>query len=568
VSEDLEKIKEKIGVYQLDKETREKLFKEFQKSGGRVLSERELMRQKLKQKLNSEEVPPRVRRNVTAVKQQKVKQSATIKPTQLSQKQFKGDFVQKAKEESVNITFLDRVKVYLDAYFSNLIKLFSGNLKTKFIEETVKTLKEALVDLRLVSYIMTSKDTNITNAVKRTLSQIHPFAFEVLYRLSEIYREDVFNKLERLYKIEIQIKEGINPREVKEELSYIFKKLLMLYPFRETAKVFVQAALKSISQYLQKSEVTNVSSLFIRSWNFVFGYYFDRIYRVISLIIGKELPLTSGYMIKFLGVTEEDYIGYLTEKKGIAEIVEEKKEEKKEAQEQAKERKEDILEESLELINSIRIREIQKIIRNQEFEVEENDKVFILEAIIEFFERHIFPVLFSRAKYSVVFDGARTLDIKKSFEDVYVNVVSLREKMNDYYKVVLDCKTIESDPMVPVARKASLLNNRNIERSRLSYEIRKSAVEIFGRMKNLLEIVLSDYKTEQKILINPQEEIEFKKVPLKDIEEEKNIFEGEKVIDSLVKIHKFLNGLIFLLTDGDLGGANTKLEKPVYLKEF
>lgn len=564
----MEKIKEKIGVYQLDKGTREKLFKEFQKSGGRVLSERELMRQKLKQKLNSEEVPPRVRRNVTAVKQQKVKQSATIKPTQLSQKQFKGDFVQKAKEESVNITFLDRVKVYLDAYFSNLIKLFSGNLKTKFIEETAKTLKEALVDLRLVSYIMTSKDTNITNAVKRTLNQIHPFAFEVLYRLSEIYREDVFNKLERLYKIEIQTKEGINPREVKEELSYIFKKLLMLYPFRETAKVFVQAAVKSISQYLQKSEVTNVSSLFIRSWNFVFGYYFDRIYRVVSLIIGKELPLTSGYLMKFLGVTEEDYIGYLTEKKGIAEIVEEKKEEKKEAQEQAKERKEDILEESLELINSIRIREIQKIIRNQEFEVEENDKVFILEAIIEFFERHIFPVLFSRAKYSVVFDGARTLDIKKSFEDVYVNVVSLREKMNDYYKVVLDCKTIESDPMVPVARKASLLNNRNIERSRLSYEIRKSAVEIFGRMKNLLEIVLSDYKTEQKILINPQEEIEFKKVPLKDIEEEKNIFEGEKVIDALVKIHKFLNGLIFLLTDGDLGGANTKLEKPVYLKEF
>jgi hypothetical protein len=568
VSEDLEKIKEKIGVYQLDKETREKLFKEFQKSGGRVLSERELMRQKLKQKLNSEEVLPRVRRNVTTVKQQKVEQSATIKPTQLSQKQFKGDFVQKAREESVNITFLDRVKVYLDAYFSNLIKLFSGNLKTKFIEETAKTLKEALVDLRLVSYIMTSKDTNITNAVKRTLNQIHPFAFEVLYRLSEIYREDVFNKLERLYKIEIQTKEGINPREVKEELSYIFKKLLMLYPFRETAKVFVQAAVKSISQYLQKSEVTNVSSLFIRSWNFVFGYYFDRIYRVISLIIGKELPLTSGYLMKFLGVTEEDYIGYLTEKKGIAEIVEEKKEEKKEAQEQAKERKEDILEESLELINSIRIRGIQKIIRNQEFEVEENDKVFILEAIIEFFERHIFPVLFSRAKYSVVFDGSRTLDIKKSFEDVYVNVVSLREKMNDYYKVVLDCKTIESDPMVPVARKASLLNNRNIERSKLSYEIRKSAVEIFGRMKNLLEIVLSDYKTEQKILINPQEEIEFKKVPLKDIEEEKNIFEGEKVIDALVKIHKFLNGLIFLLTDGDLGGANTKLEKPVYLKEF
>ena len=568
MSEDLEKIKEKIGVYQLDKETREKLFKEFQKSGGRVLSERELMRQKLKQKLNSEEVPPRVRRNVTTIKQQKVEQSATIKPTQLSQKQFKGDFVQKAKEESVNITFLDRVKVYLDAYFSNLIKLFSGNLKTKFIEETAKTLKEALVDLRLVSYIMTSKDTNITNAVKRTLNQIHPFAFEVLYRLSEIYREDVFNKLERLYKIEIQTKEGINPREVKEELSYIFKKLLMLYPFRETAKVFVQAAVKSISQYLQKSEVTNVSSLFIRSWNFVFGYYFDRIYRVISLIIGKELPLTSGYLMKFLGVTEEDYIGYLTEKKGIAEIVEEKKEDKKEAQEQARERKEDILEESLELINSIRIREIQKIIRNQEFGVEENDKVFILEAIIEFFERHIFPVLFSRAKYSVVFDGARTLDIKKSFEDVYVNVVSLREKMNDYYKVVLDCKTIESDPMVPVARKASLLNNRNIERSRLSYEIRKSAVEIFGRMKNLLEIVLSDYKTEQKILINPQEEIEFKKVPLKDIEEEKNIFEGEKVIDALVKIHKFLNGLIFLLTDGDLGGANTKLEKPLYLKEF
>ncbi len=567
MSEDLEKIKEKIGIYQLDKETREKLFKEFQRSGGRVLSERELMKQKLRQRADSQGVLSQEKKTSATVKKRKVEHPATKKPIQLAQGQLKREFVQRPKEENVSITFLDRVKVYLNAYFSNLIKLFSGDLKMKFIEDTAKILKDALIDLRLVSYIMTSKDPNITNTVKRALNPIHPFAFEVLYRLLEIYREDIFGKLERLYKIEVQTREGVEPEELKEELSYIFKKLLMLYPFKESAKLFVQAAIKSISQHLQKGEVNNLSSLFLRSWNFVFGYYFERIYKVISLIIGKELPLTSGYLMKFLGVTEEDYIGYLTEKKGIAEVVQEK-EEKRESQEQVKKKEEDFLDESLEFINSIGIREMQKNVRRHEFEVEENDKVFILEAIIEFFERHIFPVLFSRAKYSVIFDGARTLDVKKSFEDVYVNVVSLREKINDYYKVVLDCKTIESDPMVPLSRKASLLNNRNIERSRLSYEIRKNAVEIFGRMKNLLEIILSDYKTEQKILINPQTEIEFKKVPLKDIEEEKNIFEGEKVIDALVKIHKFFSGLIFLLTDGDLGGVNTKLEKPMYLKEF
>jgi hypothetical protein len=122
--------------------------------------------------------------------------------------------------------------------------------------------------------------------------------------------------------------------------------------------------------------------------------------------------------------------------------------------------------------------------------------------------------------------------------------------------------------MVPFERKSNLLNSRNLEKSKLSYEIRKGVTEILGRMKNLLEIVLSDYKTEKKILSNPDEVIEFKKVPLKDIEEEKNIFEGEKTIDALIKIHKFLNGVIFLFTDGDLGGSNTKLEKTIYLKNI
>jgi hypothetical protein len=565
VSEDLDKIKEKIGLYKLDNDTREKLFKEFQKSGGKVLDERELMRQRLKQKLSTPQPP--IQQRKTPEPEKKLSTPKKEPKTQLPRSHSESNISYKPKNE-INISPIDRIKVYMNAYFSNIIKLLSGSLKTKFIEETSKTLKDAFLDLRLISFLLTSKDKTITNIVKKNLNPLHSFAFEIIYRLSELYKDDVFSRLERFYKIELQTREGIKPNEIKNELIYIFKKLIMLYPFRNELKVIVYTAIRSISSYLQKDEPQKIHTLFSKSWSFIFEYYFDKIYKVISLIIGKELPLTSEYLLKFLGVSEEDYIGFLTEKKGISQIEEEIKKENRETSATEKEKKEDILDESMNLINSIKIREIQKSIKNKDFEVDENDKVFILEAIMEFFERHIFPVLFSRAKYVVTFDGAKKLDIKNSFEDSYVNLTSIKDKINEYYKIVSDCKTIEADPMVPFERKSNLLNSRNLEKSKLSYEIRKGVTEILGRMKNLLEIVLSDYKTEKKILSNPDEVIEFKKVPLKDIEEEKNIFEGEKTIDALIKIHKFLNGVIFLFTDGDLGGSNTKLEKTIYLKNI
>ncbi|MGC8964795.1 MAG: hypothetical protein ACP5KI_05485, partial [Brevinematia bacterium] len=171
-------------------------------------------------------------------------------------------------------------------------------------------------------------------------------------------------------------------------------------------------------------------------------------------------------------------------------------------------------------------------------------------------------------KYSNLRSADSSIDLKKSFDDIYTNVRKIRDKILEYYKLVQDYKTIDSDVMIPITRKSSLLNSRSMEMVRVSYQVRKEAIDVFGRIKNLLELIIADYNSGGDVLMNPSEVIEFKNVPLKNVEVEKNYFEGKTVIDAINEIFKFISGLIFLLTDADLGGSNVKLEKPIYLKNI
>lgn len=164
----------------------------------------------------------------------------------------------------------------------------------------------------------------------------------------------------------------------------------------------------------------------------------------------------------------------------------------------------------------------------------------------------MYPVLVSKAKYNPVFDAVKTLDVKKEFDDIYSGIVSIRDRINEYYKVVEDYKNVEFDIMISITKKSSLLNTRSIERTRLSYQIRKDVSELFKKIKNDLDLVLKDHKSGGAILTNPDDIIEFKIDKIKDIEVERNFFEGKKVIDALTDIDKIINSIIFLLTDGDL----------------
>lgn len=555
----LDDTRKKIGIDSLSKEDREKLFKEFVKSGGKVLSERELMRQKIKEQLAKQKSIKTPTGSPQPKSQIQTKSQTQPKLQQVSQKK------KEEKKDILNITLLDRIKVFLNAYFQNTIKL-SGYLKTKFFEKTIKEVPTAFNDLRIIAYLLTQKDPKLTTNVKKSLNAISPIGYEIVYRFNELPNQEIFEKIERIYKLFLQTRETSKPEHIKEIIKYIFKKLYLIYPYKDQTKVIVSTALRSVSQYIPKNDFQKMEKLFYKIWEFLFEEYFQQIKSVIDLLIGKEISLSSEHLIKFLEINETDYIGYLTEKMQISKIEEEKPKEEKQQKEQPKEIPITPAEEGIRIINSINLRKIQESIRKKDTYLEYNDKIFITEAIIEFYEKHIYPVLVLKTKYSIIFDPVKTIDIKKTFDDIYTNIRNLRDRINEYYKVVSDIKTIESDVMIPINQKSGLLNSRNAEKTKMSYQIRKEITEVFGRIKNNIEIVISDYRSGGNILLNPQEYIEFKVDKIKDIETEKNFFEGEKVIDALEKIHKIIEGIIFLFTDGDLGGSNTKIEKSIYLQ--
>lgn len=558
---ELDRTKDNIGIDRLDKESREKLFKEFQRAGGKVLTERELLRQKVKEQLMKQKEKNSPVKQIPTQKiqpnsQQKQKTSTIKRTNQLTTKKPSDD---------LKPSWIDKIKVFTNAYLNSTIKI-NGYLKHKFFNDTLVEVPRSFTDLRIVSYLLTEKDEKLSNVVKKSLNAINPVGYEIIYRLNSFPNNEIFHKAESISKEYSQTRLTVKPQEIKDIIKYIFKKLYILYPYKDQAKVLVSTALRSIQQYLPKGDLQRVEKLFYKSWDFLFSDYFKKLKVVVDFIVGKELSLTSEHLIRFLEISEDDHIGYLTEKVGISKVEEDKpKPEDKTPPQQVKDEKQVYLEEGVEIINSIDIKKIQESIRRKNVFVENNDKVFITEAIIEFFDTHVYPVLVSKAKYNPVFDAVKTLDVKKEFDDIYSGIVSIRDRINEYYKVVEDYKNVESDIMIPITKKSSLLNTRSIERTRLSYQIRKDVSELFKKIKNDLDLVLKDHKSGGAILTNPDDIIEFKIDKIKDIEVERNFFEGKKVIDALTDIDKIINSIIFLLTDGDLGGSNVRLDKPIYL---
>ncbi|MCX8028598.1 MAG: hypothetical protein N2712_01200 [Brevinematales bacterium] len=552
---DLDKTRSNIGADNLDRETREKLFKEFVKSGGKVLTEREILRQKAKEQIRKEKEGKREEVLQQYSKQQKIQ---ILQKTTISQNRTT------SHKQLPKPSFIDRIKVFLNAYLQSTIKL-NGYIKRKFFETLVKEIPTSFFDLRIISYLLTQKDEKLTLAVKKSLNALNPIGFELIYRLSEFPNNEIFEKIERIYKLYAQTKETTKPEELKDFIRYVFKKLYLMYPYKDQVKVLISTGLRAIHNYIPKNDFQKTEKLFYRNWEFLYVDFFPKIKCIVELMLGREQTFNSEELLKFIDIKEEETIGYLTEKVGISKIEEKPPDDKKQEIQPQKDKASPI-DEGIEFINSINIKKIQDKLKRKNIYVEYNDKISITEALIEFYETNIYPILVLKAKYNVIFDVVKTIDIKKELDDSYINITSIKSRINEYYKIIEDYKNIESDIMIPITRKSGLLNTRSIEKAKLSYEIRKDISEFFIRIENILNTVIKDYENNKTILSNPDEIIEFKVDKIKDIEVEKNVFDGEKVIDALYRIHRIISGIIFLLKDGDLGGSNVKLEKPVYLR--
>ncbi len=567
MSEDLDKIKERLKIDKLDLETRKKLMDQFIKSGGKILSHKELYREAIKKKFSpSSQTDKKAlldKNKLTSQTSTKFYPKEKVYQTQPTKQELTKSY-SKSEPELLKPSLLDRLFSHMEAFFRNVVKLFTNDITRTFARDTFIELKRNLENLKLISYLITSKSPEISNIMKAKLESVNEYAYEIIYRLNELYNEEYIAKFDKLREIFENTKQ-LPLKSIEKELKFFFKKLLIIFGYRSVLKKAVNTSFRDLANYLPKKDLDMIYKNFLSSESFIFDNYFEKLKHAIFALFGKVVSLDNIYFLKYLEISDEDRIGYLTQFKQISKIVEEKKEEaKKEPEQKSRDSSEDILAESLELLKNIRISSLSPKVDPDSI-LDPNDKALLSGCLIEFIDSQIFPILTMKAKYNVIFEAGKSFDPKKSFDDIYVYLNEIRNKLLDYKKNEEETKKIESEVM-NISQKSSLLNARSIEKSRISNEIRKELNSLLGRMKVILDTVLSDYKTERKILSNPDEEIEFNIGNIKKLDiVEKNIFEGRKVIDALQDIYKYILAFSFLLTEGELGGYTLKAEKLYYL---
>jgi hypothetical protein len=189
------------------------------------------------------------------------------------------------------------------------------------------------------------------------------------------------------------------------------------------------------------------------------------------------------------------------------------------------------------------------------------DKVFLTYTLIDFFDKEFSYIFTSnKVEFNIVFLEGNRADMKKDLSATYYKLSGIYERTNEYLKIIREIRKLESDAYLSIQERSARSNQYSLQRSQISRTLRREAKEFFDEFSKKYLVIISDFRTEKKIVQNAAVVLEFDKKLSGE-----RFADGKQVIEAIEDAYYYSSSLNFLLSDGDLGGYSLMCEKPAYL---
>lgn len=560
--ERIEDIRQRLKMKELSESEKKALFQRFVEAGGEVVD------------LDAEE-----RRHIQKIGKA-VDWEQRLQKIAMEEKEKRNRRLVSGVEEPNPVSqWIEVTASRITCAILGIIRWNGRQLRESFVNFMVYDFQNVLLQIRMILASLLYQDKAITAEIQQSMlsDSSFPFGYELIYRLDKLYDEEYF----RFFAEHKQDPDSLD--QMLEILKVLYRTLFVIQNYQVSLKLALEKALRKEGEIRRLNErITdqNRKGLYA-AVDFIYERVMKRLYPLIEYAYKQERKKRRISFRDFLGMRPEDVLGYYTDqwKEEIRKAVQQSSQDKKKPQNSSgmvfsdsEEGVDHILHGLNEYVRKgvdfigERIHWKERLLeyesnRNPRAVYTVNDKVFLVETLMEFYDSE-FSFLFTSSKiqYNYLLIDGKRVDVKKELLDLYYKMVSLRDRFNEYIRILKDIRGVEKEAYLSVAEKSGRLNQFAIQRSQLSRQIRKDLRDIFEQFSNKWLFVLSRSETEMPVIQNMSDTLSFDKK-----------LEGERwahghTIHEAVEIAYGLSDTIHFLLMGELGGTSLLIEKSLYLK--
>ncbi|MCX7883286.1 MAG: hypothetical protein N2314_08705 [Brevinematales bacterium] len=560
--ERIESIRERLKMKDLSEGEKKALFQRFVEAGGEVID------------LDAEE-----RRALKKAVRTVEREQARIQRDGKEAEKKRSDVMKKAEEQNPVSQWIELTASRITCALLGMVRWNGRQLKENFVNFLLYDFQNTLLQIRMILASLLYQDKAITAEVRQMMlaDPSFPFGYELIYRLDNLYQEEYFHFL---------AEHKLSPDsffETLDVLKAMYRSLFVIQNYQTSLKLALEKALRKEGEIRRlNSRITdqNIKSLSL-AVDFVYERVINRFYPLMEYAYRLERQKKRMSFRDFLEMKPEDVLGYYTDQW--------REEMKKAVQEEAKKAQSSQASEASlfplteEVANHVlqglseyvqkgvafideRIHWKEKLMeyesnRSPRSVYTVNDKIFLVETLVELYESE-FSFLFTsnKVQYNYLLIDGKRVDIKKELLDLYYRMMPLRDRFNEYLRILKEIRAVEKEAFLSVAEKSSRLNQFAIQRSQISRQIRRDLREMFEQYSNKWLFVLSRAESEMPVIQNMQDTLSF------DRKLEGDRWAHGRTIREAVEMAYSLADTIHFLLMGELGGTSLLIEKSLYLK--
>lgn len=553
----VDKTKENVGISRLDEKEKKQLFNKFVKSGGEVITPRrrkgvtDFDREKqkdyqkkieeYKRKTKKYPYPSDSRPARTASPGQAAVRTAAAQPPR------PGWFS----------ALIERWYIRFKLFFGGITDFSASVLKPSFLERMDTEYKSALMEMQMIFMDLFRQNPQAGRALVTQLDRQKPLYTELAEMTADLFDSTVMNQIAEHHARYPELAQNIG--DVREPLMGLFKKLYVLEPYQNT---ILYAFEKSID-YRTGADKTcagttpaNLKRKIYQDLFTIFHKLHTKLYWLFCRYQGMIVLPDDPAMGKILGVTPEERPG--RRKAGAlggpgAPLPE------KTLKAEEKEKEEALppeVRKGLELMFLLDLKSLRESFdRAGSFRhMKESDKALVASLLFhEFDQEYSFILTTNKIKFNTLYALPEKVDYKARLSDVYNELGPCMDSLRGYadhlimYEKARMEKPLNNAQYIEYSKRLTSLEK---ERDNISRDTRMKIGALMDKAYGELKKLVTDMDGPQRIILNPQDPIEFELA----IEGDKKL-NGRKVYEGVEQACAYAAGLAYRLSyGGDLSG--------------
>ena len=552
MSEDLDRIRQKIGIDKLETQQRKKLFHDFVEHGGQIIEEKKTARG----------IIPRS----TVQKDRKTEEKGRFPtPQKVTQKQPPSSvktFLRKHKRKK-RVRIRDRARIYLRGLILKVFTPYGKRLSEHFLHFMHRQVKQALLDLYMSTNSFLKGEASIKKEIHRLSVAENSTFYEFLVRLNFLYEEKEFGKI-----LNFVSQRVVPGTAYLDSFKAFFKRLYILGQHSDLCKLYTDKSIdiKLMKKMIDPDLAPSLKVQLKKDINIILGELLVKTHILLCRIDKTYYPLYSQALDDFLGMTEQDKIGFITQeerKKRLEELKRQKEYLKMQQRVASQKEEEEVkppkhVERGFPLLESV-LEKAENAIGSESGPIsliKKNDKMFrSIFLFDEFDNQYSFILTTGKITFNIDYRDQKKIDTKDDLNKAYLLMCEAREEVKNYINIIQEIQKTNDNLRYTIHERELTLDSLEKGRSVASRKARRKLAEVMKTVETAISVVISDYNASKRLLQNPDTVLYFDR----NIDGIKNLH-GKKIIEAIIEAFLFASSFAFLLNYGQLSGSGLYIE--------